>query len=616
MSSQSFLDRIRSEVLLGDGGMGSMLHSLGIPAEASFESLNLSQPDLVAKVHEEYVAAGAQLIETNTFGANRNKLASYGQEDQTREINLAGARLARGKASAGILVAGSVGPLGKTLKLERQLTDSEQLDSFREQITALAEGGVDLVMLETFSDLDEIALALRATRAVCDLPVVCQMAFTNELRTMGGVGASQALRALEEAGAEVVGGNCGAGPRALIKVIEQISGTTNKPLSAFPNASYPRYEEGRYFFVGSAQYLADSAEQLANLGVNLIGGCCGTTPDHIRAMAQRLRDRTPAARPQPVRVSVAEVTTAEPDAPGHANFLDKVGKETVCIVELDPPRGLLWGPVVEGARKLAEAGTDAISVAENSLASIRMSSMVVGHFIQRDAGLPAIVHCTCRDRNLIGQQSELMGASALGIRLLLAITGDPVSMGGVLGATSVYDTNSFGLIDMISKLNQGENLAGSPLGRRTDFIIGAGFNPNVRKMEVEIKRLAKKVANGAVFAMTQPVFNAERVRSMYERTAHLGIPIFLGVLPLYSARNTEFLHNEVPGIRIPDEVRQRMREASPDEASKTGIEIAAELIVEVLDVAPGIYIIPPFSKHELALPLVEVVKGQPAKIMD
>lgn len=608
MNSSAFLDQLRSEVILGDGAMGSMLHSLGIPADASFDSLNLTQPDLVSRVHRDYVAAGAQLIETNTFSANRNKLATYGKDDQVREINLAGARLARESSPDGTWIAGSVGPLGKSLSLERQWSEAEQLESFWEQITALAEGEVDLIVLETFSDLEEIKVALRAARTACGLPVVCQMAFTNELRTMAGVGALQAFRALEGAEADVVGGNCGAGPSALLKVMEQISGTTTL-LSAFPNASYPQYEDGRYFFVGSPDYLAASAERLVNVGVNLIGGCCGTTPDHIRAIAERLQNRKPATRQMRIAVRVAESpTAAEPVVPRPVNFLDKVGKEPVCIVELDPPRGLVWEPIVRGAKKLAEAGTDAISVAENSLASIRMSSMVMGHFIQRDAGVPAIVHCTCRDRNLLGQQSELMGASALGIRFILAITGDPVSMGGVLGATSVYDTNSFGLIEMLSKLNEGENVAGSPLGENADFTIGAGFNPNVRNLDVEIKRLTKKVANGATFAMTQPVFDAHRVPLIYEKTAHLGIPVFLGVLPLYSARNTEFLHNEVPGIRIPDIVRERMRDAPVEDAYKVGIEIAAELIENVLEFTPGIYIIPPFAKHELALPLVEVVK--------
>jgi len=589
--------------------MGSMLHFLGVNIEESFDNLNLTHPDLVESVHRQYVAAGAELIETNTFSANRNQLGRAGLVESAREINLAGARLARQCASSNVYVAGSVGPLGKSLEADSQLRASEQAEAFREQIEALVEGNVDLILLETFSDLDEISIAFRAARELCDLPVICQMAFTNELHTLAGVSALDALRTLEMLGADVVGGNCGAGPNALVKVMENIAGETDLPLSAFPNASYPQYADGRYFFVGDPEYLADGAARLAETGANLIGGCCGTTPAHIRAMAQRLAYRFVRPRRKLVSVAVAEQETVAPAEPQLPDFLQKVGREPVVIVELDPPRGLVWQPLVEGAKTLAQAGTDAISVAENSLASIRMSSMVMGHFIQRDAGIPAIVHITCRDRNLLGQQSELMGASELGIRYVLAITGDPVSMGGVLGATSVYDTNSFGLIEMLTQLNRGESVTGRSLGRRADFIVAGGFNPNVRKLEGEVKRLSKKVERGATFALTQPVYDAAKVPEIYDQTSHLGIPIFLGVLPLYSARNCEFLHNEVPGIRIPDGVRKRMVEASEGDAWKVGIEICAQFIGDVLNMVPGVYIVPPFGRHEMALPLVKLVKS-------
>jgi len=614
MSATNFLERVREEIILGDGGMGSMLHSLGVHAEECFENLNLTRPELVERVHREYICAGAQLIETNTFAANRYRLARAGLGDKVREINLAGVRLARRCAPREVFVAGAVGPLGKSADGDSQPAIAEQAAAFREQVEALAEGGVDVIILETFSDLGEITIALQAVRESCDLPVVCQMAFTNELRTFGGISALEALRALDALGADVIGGNCGAGPNALVKVIESIAGETDRPLSAFPNASLPQYADGRYLFVGDPDYLGESALRLAEAGANLIGGCCGTTPAHIQAMAQRLTNRS--LRPRRKRVAVIPpAPRAETPPPSPLpDFLAKVGKEKVIIVELDPPRGLVWQPVVEGARLLAQAGADAISVAENSLASIRLSSVVMGHFVQEEAHLPAIVHITCRDRNLLGQQSELMGAHELGIRYILAITGDPVSMGGVLGATSVYDTNSFGLIEMLKQLNNGESITGSPLGRPTEFIIGCGFNPNARKLEVEVKRLAKKVERGATFALTQPVFDADLVPRIYELTAFLEIPIFLGVLPLYNARNCEFLHNEVPGIRIPQTVRERMAAAAPEEAWKVGVEICAELIEKVLDLVPGVYIVPPFGRYKSALPLVTSVRTKSRQV--
>jgi len=609
MKGRELIERLREEVVVGDGAMGTMLQARGVPWNANFDLLNLTHPDLVASIHRDYAAAGAQVVETNTFGANRNKLGRVGEAGKVREANLAGARIARASVPDGVSVAGAMGPFGRADVEAGEVSEADRFGAFREQGEALLEGGVDLLILETFADLEELQTALRAVKSVAaDVPVICQLAFADRLRTMGGADAMEALAGLERLGADVIGGNCGSGPASLLRVIERAGTTTGGLLSAFPNTSFPEYVDGRYMYVAEPAYLVGSAERLAAAGANLIGGCCGTTPGHIRLIAERLGRRRPAQRVLvpyvPPRRRRASAKAAPPPV---ADFLDRAGKGPLTIVELKPPRGTGYEPVLKWARRIAEAGADTFSLVENSLAVVRMSPFALGHIVQEETGTPVIIHCTCRDRNLMGQQSELLGAHALGIRILLALTGDPASMGDEMGSSSVYDTNSLGLIELIAAMNRGVNRAGNPVQGATSFVIGGAFNPNASRLEPQVRRLEKKVAKGARFAMTQPVFDGAVLGEMYAKTAHLGIPIFAGIMPLVSGRNAEFLHNEVPGIRMTDGVRRRMAEAG-DRGAEEGLAVAAELIDGARDVAPGFYIMPQLGKYEMALELVRRVK--------
>ncbi|HEY6009292.1 MAG TPA: bifunctional homocysteine S-methyltransferase/methylenetetrahydrofolate reductase [Geobacteraceae bacterium] len=602
----NFLERLHNEILVGDGAFGTMLYSRGIGLDVNFEHLNLVRPELVTQLHGEYLAAGAQVIETNTFGANRAKLQAIGLEERVRAINLRGAELARRAAGQGAYVAGSVGPLARTRGEERELDVAEMTAIFREQCEALAEGGVDLFILETFTDLDQLLAALGVARST-GLPVVASMAFGENGRLPGGLGAEEVARWLAVAGADVIGANCGAGPLELLKTVERLAAATSLPVAAYPNSGFPEYVDGRSIYRATPDYFAAMALEMVTAGCGLVGGCCGTTPEHIRRIAERLRGLRPAPRNRVVAVAAAPARNEV--SPPQPRFLDGWGERPVVTVELDPPRGLDCTKVLSGSRALMEAGADAINLAENPLARVRMGNIPLAHLIQRDVGIEVIVHVTCRDRNLLGLQSALMGASLLGIRSILAVTGDPARLGEQAGASSVYDLNSFGLVKLLADLNGGVNGLGNPIGAGTGFTIGCAFNPNSPRMEVQVERLAKKVANGARFAQTQPLYDPARLDEMLERTAPLGIPILPGILPLVSERNCEYLHNEVPGIVVPDEIRARMRGKEKDVGVAEGLAIAREFIERARDRVGGFYLIPPFGRYEIAVELVRYIKG-------
>ena len=600
----SFLERIAGEVLSGDGAIGTMLYAKGVALDANFEHLNLVRPDLVLELHAEYLAAGARVIETNTFGANYAKLSAIGIGSKVAEINRQGGIIAR-RAAQGrdVFVAGSMGPLGRG---KGELTQEEVRDCFRVQAAALAEGGVDLLILETFSELEELEIAVAAARET-GLAVVANLAFGEGSRLAGGIEAESAALRLVAAGADLVGANCGAGPLELLSTLKRIAAVTELPLAAYPNSGFPEYVDGRYIYRTTPEYFAAMAEEMVAAGAALVGGCCGTTPEHIRVMAKRLQGMKPAAR-------VAISAGSPPKAPERAtsigaSFLDNWGKEMVVTVELDPPKGLDCGRILAGSRALKEAGADAINLAENPLARVRMGNLALASLIRREVGIEVIAHVTCRDRNLIGLQSDLMGASLLGVTSILAVTGDPASLGEEAGASSVFDLNSFTLIKLLSDLNRGVNALGNPIGAGTRFTIGAAFNPNTQKMEVQVARLAKKVANGACFAQTQPIYDLARFEQMMEQTAQLGIPVLPGVLPLVSGRNAEFLHNEVPGIVIPDEIRARMAGKVGEEGIREGLAIAREFIESAIGKVGGFYLIPPFGKYEIAVELVKYIKS-------
>ncbi|HTP65694.1 MAG TPA: bifunctional homocysteine S-methyltransferase/methylenetetrahydrofolate reductase [Geobacteraceae bacterium] len=603
----NFLDRIQNEVLVGDGAIGTMLYAKGAGLDANFENLNLVRPELVLELHGEYIAAGAQVIETNTFGANRTKLAPLGLDGKVADINRQGAMLAR-RAAAGhdVHVAGSVGPLGRSKGEERELSAGEAEEIFREQCLALAEGGVDLLLLETFSDLELLKIALKSAVGT-GLPVIASMAFVEGGRTPGGVEAQKVALELTAAGASVVGANCGAGPLEVLANIRRMAVATALPLAAYPNSGFPEYVDGRYIYRATPEYFGAMALEMAGAGAGLIGGCCGTTPAHIRHIAEKLADVRPATRVVHLPV---ETIREEPFPPAQCEgFLARWGKEPIVTVELDPPRGLDCGKVLAGSRALRAAGADAISLAENPLARVRMGNIALGSRIRQEVGIEVIVHVTCRDRNLLGLQSELMGASLLGIRYILAVTGDPARVGDQAGASSVFDLNSFGLIKLLADLNTGVNSQGNPIGSGTGFVIGCAFNPNTPKMEAQVARLAKKIASGACFAQTQPVYDVAKLEEMLELTAPLGIPVLPGILPLVGERNAEFLHNEVPGIVIPDAVRERMRGKEKDAGVREGLAIAGEFIARVRDRVGGFYLIPPFGRYEIAAELISLIKA-------
>jgi len=601
----TLIERLRREVLTGDGAIGTMLYTKGVSLDSNFEHLNLIRPALVRELAGQYVAAGAQIIETNTFGANYTKLSAIGLGHKVAEINRAGVTIAR-EAAAGrdILVAGSVGPLVQIKGDDRELTPAEMEAVFRVQCSALAEGGVDLLLLETFSSLEQLQAALRAARD-CDLPVCASLAFLEGGRSADGTSVERFCEAMEAAGADIIGANCGAGPLELLKVIKRLAALTDLPISAYANSGFPEYRDGRYIYRATPEYFADMAAKMTAAGANLLGGCCGTTPEHIAAVANKIAGIKPAARSRIPRITVSE---PPPAIQKETSFLDHWGSRTVITVELDPPKGLDCSRIIAGSRRLKEAGADAINLAENPLARPRMGNIALGSLIQREVGIEVIVHITGRDRNLIGMQSDLMGASLLGIRSILAVTGDPATMGDHAGATSVFDLHSLTLIKLLNDMNKGVNAIGNPIGEGTGFTIGAAFNPNTRNMAVQAERLRKKVANGARFTQTQPIYDPAVLFEALEATGDCGIPFLPGIMPLVSERNAEYLNNEVPGITVPDAVRARMKGLEKEAGAREGLAIAKEFIDATIGAVGGYYLIPPFGKYELAVELIRHIQ--------
>jgi len=601
---KNLIQRLQSEVLVGDGAMGTQLYNRGVSLDANFEHLNLIRPQLVKEVHADYVSAGAQLIETNSFAANAVRLGSIGLAHKVGQINREGALLARAAAGDSVLVAGSVGPLVRARGEEAELSDEKKRAVFLEQMSALAEGGVDLFQLETFAELAELELALAVSTEI-GLPAIAQFALLEGGRTRDGFTAEDAARRLTTAGAVMVGANCGSGPRELLQVIQRMATATDLPLSAFPNSGFPEYVDGRSIYLSTPEYFASRAREMVDAGATLIGGCCGTGPEHIATLAQRVKELVPAKR-QPVQIVdpvVVKQTIAAPDE--KAGWL--TGADVLVTVELDPPRGIDCNKIIDGAKRLAEAGVSAINIADNPLARVRLGNIAIASQIQHETGAEVIVHMTGRDRNLIGLHSDLMGAHLLGIRNVLAVTGDPVSLSGEAGATSVFDVNSVGLLELLSALNDGRTLYGQELGEPTRFVLGAAFNPNAARIDGQVRKLDKKIAAGAQFVQTQPVYSVEVMEQMLS-SVESDVPILLGILPLVSERNADFLHNEVPGIQLPDNVRQRMCGKSGAEGVNEGMAIAREIIDAGRGKVRGFYLMPPFGKVDLAVELLEYIR--------
>lgn len=606
----------KAGILVGDGAMGTYLYQLGFPVGISYEELNLSSPEVIGDVHAQYVKAGAQVIETNTFSANRFKLSRFGLEDQVVKINRAGVEIAREAAGNGYVV----GAVGSILGGRRiNLSNKELKDSFEEQICALLEAGVDGILLETFFNLGEMELAVRTVRQHSDVPVISQFSVDQVGRTLDGYSIAESFTAVKQLGTDAVGFNCHSGPRGILSVIQQLGAPLDIPLSVYPNAGLANFVDGAYVYGASPTYFGESAIDFARLGARLIGGCCGTTPEHIKAVVQNLKDYTPAPLPEQsvltrTIVHISDSLDEPKEQSGGSseqstpNLLDLVKNRHTIIVELDPPRDLDITRFMDGAAALKEAGADALTMADNSLAVTRMSNMALGHLVLTQVGIRPLIHIACRDRNLIGTQSHMMGFDALGIDHVLAVTGDPARFGDLPDASSVYDLTSFQIIKMIKQLNEGTSFSGKPLKQKAKFVVGAAFNPNVKHLDKAVQRLEKKIAAGADYIMTQPMYDPKRIAEVKEATKHLNIPIFLGIMPLASGKNAEYLHNEVPGIELSDEVRQRMQGLQGEAGREMGVEIAKELLDATMEHFNGIYLMTPFMFYEMSVSLTKYVQ--------
>ncbi|MFC4353946.1 bifunctional homocysteine S-methyltransferase/methylenetetrahydrofolate reductase [Chryseomicrobium palamuruense] len=596
-----FLEQLRERVLIADGAMGTLLYSYGV--DHCNEELNLSHPEDVLRVHTQYIAAGAEVIQTNTYAANYVKLSRYGLQDQVKAINTAAVRLAKEAAGDDVYVLGTIGGL-RGIRQDIPLDEIKR--SFREQLYIFMMEGVDALLLETYYDFEELQTVVRIAKEECTLPVIAEVSMHEVGVLQNGLSLASALKKLEASGADVVGVNCRMGPFHMVNALKQVPIPEKALLSVYPNASLPQMEEGRYTYSEEYTYFAERAAELKEQGIHLIGGCCGTTPGHIQAVAKRLTDRTPVTQ-KDVQIQVEKEAVAQ--SHGESPLLQKVKRETTILVELDPPKHLNTDRFYEGIEALHQAGADALTLADNPLASPRVGNDAVAAIIKERYGATPLVHLTCRDRNLIGLQSHLMGLHELGVQDLLAITGDPAKIGDFPGAASVYDLSSLELIELIKQNNRGLSFSGKSLERPTNFSVGAAFNPNYRHMDASIKRLEKKVASGADYFITQPVFGIDQLHALAEAAQKVDKPFFVGIMPLLSSRNAEFLHHEVPGIRLPEETRRRMRDAGddPKRSLEVGMTITKEILAEAVRLFRGIYIITPFLRYELSLELIDFI---------
>ena len=603
-----------------DGAMGTMLYSKGVYINRCYDELNLKEPELVREVHRGYVKAGAEVLETNSYGANRAKLARYGLEGEVVAINRRAAELAREVASDELCVAGALGPLGLRIEPYGPTSVEEARELFREQAEALLAGGVDLFVLETFSDLMEIQQALRAVRSLCELPVVAQMVIGEDGHTPFGTDVALCAERLTQWGADVVGLNCSVGPAAMLSALERMAGATDRPLSAQPNAGLPREVEGRKIYLASPEYMASYAGRLIRKGVRFVGGCCGTTPTHIARIADAVRAASPRARRAHVHAP-HDVAPAQPVAPlaERSHWGAKLARgDFLTTVEIVPPRGADPEAMLDGVRLLRAAGIDGVNVPDGPRAQSRMGALATAVLIQQRVGIEPVLHYACRDRNLLGMLSDLLGAQALGLRNLLLVTGDPPKMGPYPDATAVFDIDAIGLTNLVTRLNHGLDPGGNAIGEPTRFVVGVGVNPGAVDFEHEIRRFHWKVEAGAEYAITQPIFDVQQLFAFLERIERDGlrIPIVAGVWPLVSARNAEFLANEVPGVVMPEVVLQRMRHASEhgrEAAVEEGIAIAHELLAAAYPHLQGVQVSAPFGKVPLALRVFEAVPGWTVK---
>ncbi|MFB3170638.1 bifunctional homocysteine S-methyltransferase/methylenetetrahydrofolate reductase [Neobacillus sp. 179-C4.2 HS] len=608
----TFLEKLNNQILIGDGAMGTLLYSFG--KDSCLEELNLSHPEKIQEIHHAYIKAGADVIQTNTYAANYLKLQRYGLEDSVKAINSAAVQNAKLAAQENAYVLGTIG--GNRGIKPSTLSIEELKRSFREQLYCLLLEGVDGILLETFYDREELETVLTIARKETKLPIIAQVSLHEPGILQDQTPINEAFTRLENLGADVIGLNCRLGPHHMLKSLEQIELPKHAYLSAYPNASLPAYTDGKFHYEGDADYFKKSAQSFRQEGVHLLGGCCGTTPAHIQAFAAELKNSVPVTE-KVVKLQSKKIIIENSTAKRDLQPLEQIVKERPSvIVELDTPRKLDTSKFFEGAKALKEAGIDAITMADNSLAQVRISNEALGYLVKQELGMRPLIHIACRDRNIIGLQSHLMGLHTLGMHDVLAITGDPARVGDFPGASSVYDVSSFELIQMIKQLNEGLSFSGKDLGQKTAFSIAGAFNPNVRSVEKAVKRLEKKIEFGADYFISQPVFSEEKLIEVYEHTKHLKAPIYIGLMPLTGSRNAEFLHNEVPGIKIAQSIRDRMAALNdnPLQAAREGIEITKSLIDTALDLFNGIYLITPFLRYELTTELAIYARQRASQI--
>ncbi len=611
--SPNLRELLEDRVLIGDGAMGTLLGERGVGFGHPYARANLSHPEMVTGIHEEYIRAGAMVVETNTFSANRYKLETHDLEDRVQQVNTEGARLARraadtvaGAAGESALVLGAIGPLGRPLAPIGPVSTDEAREVFLEQAEALLEGGADALLLETFTDLAELRLAYETVNSL-GAPVLAYKTFVEDGETLAEGLPERAAREISSWGTDLAGANCTVGPQRMVEIVEQMSAGAG-PVAAFPNPGLPQLVDGQIRFSRNVDHFAGYGVKLAQAGARLIGGCCGTTPAHVHALADALRDFRVDGGASRRTVAIAERDERAGISSGPvSSFAQRLRTGFAITVEVDLPRGNDVSSVVEAARRLKGRGVDAIDISDGARARLRMHPMAAARVVQDEVGIEVIAHLSCRDRNLIGLQADLLGAAALGVKNILAVTGDPAQIGDYPEATSVFDTDSVGLVHVLSRMNAGEDLAGNPIGRPPGFLIGASFNPTAEDLGFEVEKLRRKVEAGAHAFWTQPVFEIGALERSLEEIGELEVCILLGLMPLRSARQAEFLHHEVPGINIPWRVREKLATLSIDDAPRYGVEVAQNLLVKAKPLVGGAYIMPPASAPDLAADVIEVI---------
>jgi homocysteine S-methyltransferase len=609
---KDFVEVLRGRVLVCDGAMGTMLYNKGVFISRCFDELNISNPDLVREVHLGYVQSGADIIETNTFGANRGKLTTFGLADQFREINIQGARIARQAAGADVFVAGAIGPLGIRIEPWGKIGIDEAGEAFSEQAEALLEGGVHLFILETFTDLNQVRAAILGVRRISPLPIIAQMSIEDDGNSLEGTPPEVFAQRLEEWGADVIGLNCSVGPQTMLDAAERISHVTSKPISVQPNAGKPKIVEGRNIYLCSPEYMASYARKFVQYGVRIVGGCCGTGPEHVRAISAAVKSAGVTAPVLHLHggapAGVLAPAPAPPPPAERSRLAERIARsEFIRMVEMIPPRGHDYAAAVEAARFLNAHNVDVINIPDAPRSSARMSALSLAVLLEKITGIESLAHYSCGDRNLLGMQADLLGAYALGLRNLLLITGEPPHLGD---ATPVYDVDSIGLTNLVRRLNQGVDAGGKSLGKPTGFLIGVGVNPGTidpaaSNNDEELKRFHYKVEAGADFALTQPVFDVEVLERFLRRIEDCRIPVIAGILPLANYKTAEFLNYEVPGCSVPEQILNQMRRAANPEAARAeGIRIAHTTLTQVQGMVQGIQIRGPFEEYETAVEIL------------